>query len=39
METLVIATTIIASFWGAFALQKAALEKFFELMDAGRRRN
>jgi hypothetical protein len=37
METLVIAATLIGSFAGAFAIQKAALEGFFRYMDSGRR--
>jgi len=37
MDALVIATTLAASVWGAFLLQKAALEKLFRLMNGGRR--
>ena len=37
MEALVIATTLVGSFLGAFALQKAALEGLFRLMGAPRR--
>jgi hypothetical protein len=36
-ETIIIAATLIASFWGALLLQKAALEKLFRIMDAERR--
>ena len=37
METVVIAATLIGSFAGAFALQKAALEELFRIMSAERR--
>jgi len=37
METLLIVATVFGSFLGAFALQKAALEGLFRLMDAERR--
>ena len=37
MEAFVIATALVGSFWGAFALQKAALEGLFRMMDADRR--
>jgi len=37
METVVIAATLVGSFWGAFVIQKAALEGLFRVMDAGRR--
>ena len=37
VEALVIGTTLVGSFFGAFALQKAALEKLFRMMDAERR--
>ena len=37
MDALVIAATLAGSFVGALALQKAALEGLFRMMDAGRR--
>ena len=37
METIVIAATLVGSFAGAFALQKAALEGLFRFMAAPRR--
>jgi hypothetical protein len=37
MEAVVIAATLIGSFAGAFALQKAALEGLFRIMGAPRR--
>ena len=36
MEALVITTTVIGSFVGAFALQKAALEGLFRMMNMDR---
>ena len=37
MDALLISATIFGSFLGAFALQKAALEGLFRIMDAERR--
>jgi hypothetical protein len=37
MEAFVIAATLVGSFVGAFALQKAALEGLFRIMEAERR--
>jgi hypothetical protein len=37
MDTLVIAGTLVGSLAAAFALQKAALESLFRLMEADRR--
>ncbi len=37
MEAFVIAATLVGSFVGAFALQKAALEGIFRIMEAERR--
>jgi hypothetical protein len=37
MEAFVIAGTLLGSFAGAFALQKAALEGLFRMMNTGRR--
>ena len=37
METIVIAATLVGSFAGALALQKAALEGLFRLMGPPRR--
>jgi len=37
MEALVIGTTLVGSFWGAYVLQKYALRKLFRIMDAERR--
>ena len=37
MEAFVITTTLLGSFVGAFALQKAALEGLFRMMDPERR--
>jgi len=37
MEAAVITVTLIGSFWAAFALQKAALEGLFRVMDVNRR--
>jgi hypothetical protein len=37
MEAFVIAGTVLSSFVGAFALQKAALEGLFRMMNADRR--
>ncbi len=37
MEALVIAATLLGSLAGAFALQKAALEGLFRVMEADRR--
>ena len=37
MEAVVIAGTVLGSFVGAFALQKAALEGLFRMMNADRR--
>jgi hypothetical protein len=37
MEAFVIAGTLLGSFVGAFALQKAALEGLFRMMNADRR--
>jgi hypothetical protein len=37
MEALVIGVTLLGSFVGAFALQKAALEGLFRAMNADRR--
>lgn len=37
MEAFVIGATLVGSFVGAFALQKAALEGLFRIMDTGRR--
>ena len=37
MEAFVIAGTLLGSFVGAFALQKAALEGLFRMMSADRR--
>jgi hypothetical protein len=34
MEAIVIAATLVGSFVGAFALQKAALEGLFRIMGA-----
>jgi hypothetical protein len=36
MEAIVIITTLLGSFVGAFALQKAALEGLFRIMGADR---
>jgi hypothetical protein len=36
METVVVAGTLVASFAAAFALQKAALEGLFRMMNHGR---
>ena len=36
MEAFVITTTLLGSFVGAFALQKAALEGLFRMMDTER---
>jgi hypothetical protein len=36
MEAFVITTTLFGSFVGAFALQKAALEGLFRMMDPDR---
>lgn len=36
MEAIVITTTLLGSFVGAFALQKAALEGLFRMMDTER---
>jgi hypothetical protein len=36
MEAFVITTTLFGSFVGAFALQKAALEGLFRMMDTER---
>jgi len=37
MEAIVITATLVGSFVGALALQKAALEGLFRVMDVGRR--
>jgi len=37
MEALLIGVTLFGSFLGAFAIQKAALEGLFRVMDAERR--
>jgi hypothetical protein len=37
MEAFVITTTLLGSFVGAFALQKAALHGLFRMMDPERR--
>jgi len=37
MDAVVIAATLLSSFLGAFALQKAALEGLFRAMQANRR--
>jgi hypothetical protein len=37
MEAFVIGATLVGSFVGAFALQKAALEGLLRIMDTGRR--
>ena len=37
MDALVITTTLVGSFLGAFVLQKAALEGLFRIMNAERR--
>jgi hypothetical protein len=37
MEAFVIGATLFGSFLGAFAIQKAALEGLFRIMDTGRR--
>ena len=37
MEAIVIASTVLGSFVGAFALQKAALEGLLRMMNADRR--
>ncbi len=37
MEGVVIGMTLLGSFVGAFALQKAALEGFFRILGAERR--
>ncbi len=37
MEAIVITATLLGSFVGALAIQKAALEGLFRAMDAGRR--
>jgi hypothetical protein len=37
MEAFVIGATLVGSFLGAFAIQKAALEGLFRIMDTGRR--
>jgi hypothetical protein len=36
MEAVLIVATLIASFAGAFAIQKAALEGLFRMMDTDR---
>ena len=37
MEAIVIATTVFGSAFGAFLLQKAALEGLFRMLNADRR--
>jgi hypothetical protein len=37
MEALLISATLVGSFFGAFVLQKAALEGLFRVMNAERR--
>ena len=37
MEAFVIGATLFGSFLGAFALEKAAMEGLFRIMDTGRR--
>jgi hypothetical protein len=37
MEAFVIASTLVGSFFGAFVIQKAALEGLFRIMNAERR--
>lgn len=37
MEAFVIASTLVGSFFGAFVVQKAALEGLFRIMNAERR--
>jgi hypothetical protein len=37
MEAIIITTTVFGSFYGAFLLQKAALERFFHMMETERR--
>ena len=37
MDALVVGTTVVGSFLGAFLLQKAALQKLFRMMNAERR--
>ncbi len=37
MDAFVITATLVGSLWGAFVLQKAALEGLFRIMDADRR--
>jgi hypothetical protein len=39
MEALLIAATLVTSFFGAVALQKAALKGLFRVMNVDRRRN
>ena len=37
MEAIIITTTVFGSVYGAFLLQKAALEGLFRMMDTERR--
>ena len=37
MDALVVGTAVVGSILGAFAIQKAALQGLFRLMDEGRR--
>jgi hypothetical protein len=37
MDALVVGTAVVGSMLGAFAIQKAALEGLFRLMNEGRR--
>ena len=37
MEAVIIGATLLSSFVGAFAIQKAALEGFFRIMETERR--
>ena len=36
MDAIVIASTLVGTFWGAFVIQKAALEGLFRLMNVER---
>jgi len=38
MDAFVVGTAVVGSFIGALAIQKAALEGLFRLMDEGRRK-
>jgi len=37
MDAVIIGATVISSFFGAFVIQKAALEGLFRIMGTGRR--